>query len=433
VVAGHAYAIKAKVVRDALRHKTLVRARLAVAASASVSQRASRAGAHARLVVHLRARKATNKKATTVKRQTGPAKPSTTSTAGRPSPAATGSGTKSALGLGGGGPCNATWGTFASPTNLPGACWRPYSDASPFNQQLPANPRLAPQSDAMIRTMTGWGQPEDLWAGAADTGSDWVHPYYFSAADDPVFTIHCLKTWGTCEVEGMKVRIPDAARPAGGGDGHMAVVDQAGGWEYDFWQVKSKPQGGGTITISWGGRTAIGTPDADGLGSDANAAHYGLLGGIIRYQEIAAGHIDHALFLIIKCDGGGIVYPASGKGSACADGSVAPQEGSRVFLDMSDAEIDALEAPLWKKAIFRALAHYGAFVGDTGGSPWGVGIESGSTYTSFGLPNPWDEWAKQQPGASQWNGKTLVPIGDGGVDWKSRLHVADPCVSRGAC
>jgi hypothetical protein len=137
--------------------------------------------------------------------------------------------------------------------------------------------------------------------------------------------------------------------------------------------------------------------------------------------------------MAIKCDGGRAVYPAQGQGSACGGDSVAPQEGSRVFLAMSDAEIDALAAPPWKQAVFRALAHYGAFVGDTGGSPWGIAIESGSTYTSFGLRNPWDAWARRQPGASRWNGKTLVPISDDGVDWRSRLRVAAPCVSERTC
>ncbi len=64
----------------------------------------------------------------------------------------------------------------------------------------------------------------------------------------------------------MKVHIPAKARPAAGGDGHMAVIDQAGGQEYDFWQVATNPlpAGGGTINISWGGRTPIGGSDATG-------------------------------------------------------------------------------------------------------------------------------------------------------------------------
>jgi hypothetical protein len=284
----------------------------------------------------------------------------------------------------------------------------------------------------MAATMVGWGKPMDPYVGAADTASDWNHPIYFSSPTDPLFTVHCTKSWGTCEVEGMQVRIPDAARAAGGGDGHMAVIDQQGGWEYDFWQVQSKPQGGGQLTISWGGRTAVGTPDADGLGSDATAANFGLAAGVVRLPELQAGQINHALFMMIKCDGGGHVYPAVGNGSACGAGTVAPKEGARVFLDMSDDQIAALGLPTWKRAIVTALARYGAFVGDTGGSPWEIELESGSTYTSFGTPDPWVDFAKQQPGVTEWRGKYVLPFADA-VDWGRYLRVADPCVSQGTC
>ena len=68
--------------------------------------------------------------------------------------------------------------------------------------------------------------------------------------------------------------------------------------------------------ISWGGRTRI---DGDGLGSDANAAHYGSLAGIIRAEEMRRGRIDHALFMLVRCDSGRKVYPAQGLGFACDD------------------------------------------------------------------------------------------------------------------
>ena len=64
----------------------------------------------------------------------------------------------------------------------------------------------------------------------------------------------------------MRVRIPAKARPAAGGDGSLGIIDQATGWEYDFWQARSRPADGGVLKVSWGGRTPIGTPDADGLG-----------------------------------------------------------------------------------------------------------------------------------------------------------------------
>ena len=161
---------------------------------------------------------------------------------------------------------------------------------------------LASNSAAIVGRLTSASpQPDKVTTGNSGTAGDWSHPIYYSQPSDPVYTVDCTEPWGTCEIEGMQVGIPAQAQPAGGSDGHMAVIDQASGWEYDFWQVASKPAGGGTISDRLGGRTAIGTTDADGRDSNATAAHFGLAAGVIRPAELAAGEIDHALFMVVKC------------------------------------------------------------------------------------------------------------------------------------
>jgi hypothetical protein len=327
-----------------------------------------------------------------------------------------------------------TFGTFSA-GSPPGACWRPYSDSSPFNRTVPAAPRLAANSTAMVGRVLGFGQAANMVGGVADTPDDWGQPIYYSQPSDPVYTVHCTRAWGTCEVEGMQVRIPSAARPAGGGDGHMAVVDQQNGWEYDFWQVQSKPAGGGTISISWGGRTAIGTATADGLGSNATAAHFGILAGLIRLPELESMQINHALAMVVKCTNGTSVWPAeSGTGTSCSSiglsNADAPAMGQHFYLAMSDSEINALAVPQWKKAILFALARYGAFVRDTGGGSWGFSGESGSSYTSFGRVDPWRR-VGDMPGVYL-NGSDRVLDIRGGVDW-SRLRAVDPCVAQSTC
>lgn len=315
----------------------------------------------------------------------------------------------------------------------PGTCWRPYSDSSPFNRRLPATPRLHPASEAIVRTVTALGKPSNLVAGNADSADDWGHPTYYSSAADPEFTIACMERWGRCALEGERIRIPDDARPAAGGDGHMTVVDQQSGWEYDMWQVHSKPRGGGRLEISWGGRTRI---DGDGLGSDATAARFGNLAGIIRAEEWAAGEINHALFMTINCDAGTHVYPASKSARPCSaigksNVGAAPL-GARFQLAMSDEEIAALAVPTWKKTLLRAMAHYGMYFGDTGGGPsWGLQVESGSTYTSFGREDALVTFAKSQ-GVPMWEGDHVFDV-KSGVDWERRLRVVDPCEASGTC
>jgi hypothetical protein len=319
--------------------------------------------------------------------------------------------------------------------NWPPACWRPYAGSgpatSPFNRPIPANPRLDPASAGIVSNLAA---PGNLTAGTADTADDWSHPLYYAGRDDPLFTIHCTEPWGDCELEGMQVRIPERARPAGGGDAHMAVLDQYSGeaWEYDFWQVRSKPSGGGRLDISWGGRTKA---TGDGLGSNATAAHFGLAAGVIRAQELEAGQIDHALFVTVGCSNGRSVYPAgSGAGAICSDStqrSNAPAMGARFQLAMSNEQIDALPVPGWKKTILRALAKYGGYFGDTGGPGFGFQFESGSTYTSFGYEDRMVKFARDNQ-VPTWNGVYVFNMRDG-VDWGRYLRVLDPCTALGTC
>ena len=319
------------------------------------------------------------------------------------------------------------------PGRWPSACWRPYSDNSPFNRPLPPSPRVAADSDRVVARMLGFGPLQHLVAGEAEKKLDYGHPTYWSQPDDPWFTLHCLKPWGTCQLEGERIQIPDAAKVPRGPDGHMTVVDQRSGWEYDFWQVRSKPSGGGVLAFSWGGKTRI---DGEGIDVDANAARFGEMAGLIRAEELEAGYIDHALFLFVDCDSGGYVYPASKTGRACSSlgrsDVDAPPMGALFQLDMSDAEIDALDAPTWRKAIFRAMAHYGMYVGDTGGT-WGLKTEGGITYTSFGYEDKYVEFAKKvgvpyEPQADRW----VFDVRDG-IDWQSRLRMIDPCEVSDSC
>jgi hypothetical protein len=313
-----------------------------------------------------------------------------------------------------------SFGSF-SVDNWPGGCWRPFSAASPFNQPVAANARVHPNSSAIVQRMVSlYGGPGKMTAGDADTSDDYSHPLYYPSSSDPVFTLHCFEAWGTCPIEGHNVRIPDAARPAAGGDGHMGVIDQTTGWEYDLYEVRSKPAGGGILELGWGGRTRL---DGDGLGSNATAAHFALSAGVIRAQELAAGKINHALFMVVKCTAG-TVYPAAGGGSQCADTANAPAGGMRMQLTYSEAEINALAVPAWKKTILHALREYGALVGDTGGSGYNFQFESGSTYTSFGRSDKLVDWAKNQPGVAAYNGKHVFDLA-ASVDW-SRMRVIDP-------
>jgi hypothetical protein len=326
------------------------------------------------------------------------------------------------------GPCGPTHGPFFA-GHWPGGCWRPYGPSSPFNQRLPASPRVAPGSTAMVRRILGFGGPQHLVIGTAGTSDDFGHPAYFARATDPVYTLSCRGRFGPCPLDGQQVHIPAKARPAAGSDGHLATVDQTTGLEYDLFEA-SVPRNG-VVTFTFGGSTRI---RGDGLGAGATASGFGLLAGSIRAVELERGVIPHALFMTVFCDDGTFVPPAVKSGRPCSEigqpNTNAPPMGTRLQLNLSPRAIAALPVPFWTRAILRAMARYGAFVGDTGGASWGLQLESGATYRSFGYPDPLVTFARRV-GLRSFGRHYVLPL-RGVVDWR-RLRVIAPCVTARRC
>jgi hypothetical protein len=172
-------------------------------------------------------------------------------------------------------------------------------------------------------------------------------------SDDRHLSTHDVQQLGQL----VEVRIPDRARIPGAEDKHLTVVDPATGVEWDLWHVSSKPPGGGTWQIGWGGKTSI---TGNGLGSDAVAAQTATMSGAVRGEELAGGQINHALAVFAHCDSGRYVYPAT-KGADRAPNSASrrrtpPAMGTRLRLNMTIAQIDALAVPAYRKTILRAMA-----------------------------------------------------------------------------
>jgi hypothetical protein len=389
-------------------------------------------------------------------------------------------------------PCTPEYGTFG-PGAWPAACWRPFGSTSPFNRPLPANPRPIDGSqqrsdairDRILGDISAIDRPAHLAATTAGTSGE---PTYYSRPGDPVFTIDCVLYGGVCSIDGLPVAIPRQAAPEGGwgaaasADRHITVVDQQTGWEYDLWQVRGSalPADGGVLPIGYGGRARIdrdcaGVP-ADGTscepagvpGGQGTAAHFADLAGRLRVEELDAGRIEHALFIVIDCDSAQIVYPARGHGQSCAyaqstdpakdpsdpalrdpthpDNVDAPPMGALLQLDLTAAQIDALPIRQWKKTLLHAMAEYGAYFGDTGSrNLFAIEAEAGNQYTAFGYADPWWKFGGQywepytEGGATSYIGKLYnrPDDPDPNLNWMSavwsHVRILDPCVAAGTC
>jgi hypothetical protein len=259
-----------------------------------------------------------------------------------------------------------------------------------------------------------------------DESSLWGHPLYWAKSSDPTYTISdtgyaCSSPYATsCP---STVQIPDGAQHALSRDGHLAVIQPDGHTEVDMWQVQNANplSGGGTITVH-----DYGALDLNGSGccGGSTAANQGLAAGAIRGPELATGVINHALSVSEQCSNGSYVPPAVDAAAGGCPG--APPDGAHLQLKMSDSQISALNVPAYQKTILTAMAHYGIYVTDTGGSPMDLNYEPAIQYTSFGNTSNTVMSYLQTQGYTD---PTTITIN---LPWTD-FQIISPCYAQGTC
>jgi hypothetical protein len=326
------------------------------------------------------------------------------------------------------GDCLEAYGSFGV-GNWPPACWRPYGPKSPFNTPIPAHPRLAPDSASITRYMRArhWSFGSDH-SGNLALEAQGSRPVYWSRPGDPLVKVNCMDGFSSCR-RGLRLRIPAGARPEGQSDGHMTVIDQAAGREYDFWRASTPEHG--EMSASAASIIPIGVAAGTGLGGTAEASYLGLAAGLIRAPELIAGNIGHALATTVECVQRRDVWPspADSEGdSVCSHRGAGPHFASLLQLNMSSAEIAATGAPAWQQAVMRAMSEYGIYVVDTNGSgestEMSLLVEDDKSFTSFGYPGEMASFVQLAGGTDKVAG---VPVN------VAKLRVIAPCVPRRTC
>jgi hypothetical protein len=161
---------------------------------------------------------------------------------------------------------------------------------------------------------------------------------------------------------------PISAAPLieGGSDHHLITVDPVGCRLYELYDVRQTASG------TWrAGSGAVYDLSSNALRPEgwtsADAAGLPILPGLVRYDEVAAGEIAHALRFTAPQTRRAYVYPARHFASS-SDSASLPPMGLRLRL-RSDADLSGLSADA--RVIAVALQRYGMMLADNG-SPWYV-------------------------------------------------------------
>jgi len=102
--------------------------------------------------------------------------------------------------------------------------------------------------------------------------------------------------------------------------------------------------------------------------TSADAAGLSILAGLVRYDEVSLGRIDHAIRITVPRTQRAYLWPARHYASSYTDPKLPPM-GLRLRLK---ASVDISTLPYQARVVAIALKKYGAIVADNG-SPWYIG------------------------------------------------------------
>jgi hypothetical protein len=160
---------------------------------------------------------------------------------------------------------------------------------------------------------------------------------------------------------------PDApieGGPTSTGDRHVLVVDRDNCVLYELWSAT--PQADGSWTAGSGAVFPLTSDALRPAGwTSADAAGLPILPGLVRYDEVAAGSIAHALRFTAAVTQRAYVWPARHYASSNTSTSVPPM-GTRVRLK---ASVDVSGFSPANQVILQALKRYGMILADNG-SNW---------------------------------------------------------------
>jgi hypothetical protein len=158
--------------------------------------------------------------------------------------------------------------------------------------------------------------------------------------------------------------VPIEGGSCGDGDRHVIVVQEETCLLYELFDAYPQPDG--TWHAFAGARFDL-TSNAlrPETWTSADAAGLPILPGLVRYEEIAAGVIPHALRFTAALTQEAFIWPARHQAGATTDPNVPPL-GQRFRLK---AEVHLSGFSLTNQIILQALQTYGMFLSDNG-SDW---------------------------------------------------------------
>lgn len=265
-----------------------------------------------------------------------------------------------------------------SPSRLTRLRSQVFAPSSHWYARLPANAPLDPNSRPIIDHIQAQGRAAFSWPngrpGFAINTTLYSPTLYVASEGDYTEKVNFYNCWGGSSVprelvaQASPVRIPWGARPAEGSDHEMGVYDPRNDTVYEFWRIG---RGANGWSACWGGAIANASKRDGTFAAPYGSTSSGLslFGGIVRYDELVAGRIDHVVGLGIPHTSPwpSISAPANRTDGYNPSGRVTVAQGQLLRLP-ADLNLEALNLNRIELAFARAAQQYGFRVWDSAGA-----------------------------------------------------------------
>ena len=241
--------------------------------------------------------------------------------------------------------------------------FRPFLDSNPWNQDISTLP-VDTNSGAIINFIgPGVGLHPDFGAGQY-SGSSIGIPYVVVDGKQGLVNINFTAYGDESDPGPMPVPAgaPIEGYPnPGNGDRHVLVIDNSNCFLYELYSASANSDG------SWNAASAAVWDLSNGehrpwTWTSADAAGLPIFPGLVRYDEVMSGAIEHAIRFTLPQSRAAMVPPAS-HWAATTSNSIAPAMGMRLRLK-SSFDISGYSNNV--QVILAAMKKYGLILADNG-------------------------------------------------------------------
>lgn len=231
-----------------------------------------------------------------------------------------------------------------------------------YTPLTPANTVVHPQSQSIINYLSS------ITASLGTSTGAWSHPIFYAAVDTPIVKVGISGNPTAAMLGWDLVPIPVDARPSSQTDGHLVIIssDKRTCWELYQARRISGTQYAAARMRRWDLlQDGVQSP-SDRLGA-VRQFPAPLLHGLVTYEEMQRGVIDHALAMTAHSQGTNFWAPYPGEVNLSGQDQVnvnsGVMAGQRLQLDPL-LDLATLNLPPHGLTIARALQVYGGLITD---------------------------------------------------------------------